>query len=64
MRNEAEGVENQLALFPPYSKSIYCSEDPPRMSCSPNFWKIKMKPGLYNVKIIVGDPTFQTQYDL
>ena len=58
IREEGESIENQLVLFPPFAKSRFCNEDPPRMSCSPNYWKIKMKQGLYNVKLIVGDITF------
>ena len=43
---------------------MYCHEDVPRMSCSENSWKIKLKAGSYIVRIVIGDLKYQTQYDI
>ena len=64
MREEGEGLENQLVLFSPDPQSTFCTEPESKFSCDDNVWSIKAPKGTYNVKLVMGDKKFQTQYDL
>lgn len=59
-RAEGEGVQNQIVLFSPDSKSSYCTAENPKQSCADNIWMIKMSKGTYNVKLVMGDKKYQS----
>ena len=42
MREEGEGIENQLILFSPDKKSNYCLDPNPKINCEENEWKIQV----------------------
>lgn len=64
IRAEGEDLENQCVIFSPDSQSKYCTEGSQKVSCQANDWKIQVPPGNYNVKLLIGDKKYQSQYDL
>ena len=51
-------------LFPPDTKSHWCSDKDIEISCDPSDWSFEVKPGSYDVKITLGDPDNTVQYDI
>lgn len=58
MREEGEGLENQLVLFSPDSASNYCTDTTLGVTCEDNVWSIKAPRGMYNVKLVMGDKKY------
>lgn len=64
IRQDGEGLENQLVLFSPDPVSKFCTDPTLGVTCEDNVWSIKAPRGTYNVKLTMGDKKYQTQYDL
>lgn len=64
IRQDGEGLENQLVLFSPDPNSKFCNDPSLGVTCEDNIWSIKAPRGMYNVKLIMGDKKFNSQYDL
>jgi hypothetical protein len=51
-----------LVQFPPDSKSLGCKD--PSINCNESNWSVNVGPGLFNVKIGIGDSEHPTRIDL
>lgn len=53
-----------LVEFPPSKKSLVCNTPGAASSCEEAIWSVKTGPGIFNVKVGVGDPLANTRLDL
>jgi len=56
---------DNMILFSPDKGSKWCNgQEESSVSCEPNSWKVKVDPGVYKVKITIGDSEIGARHDL